>query len=185
MEIWKDIKDYEGLYQVSNKGNVRSLDRVIILKDRLGNDRPSLYKGKILKPLVEDKKRHNSKKRLLVTLSKESKTKKYYIHRLVASAFINNPLNKEQVNHIDGNPLNNNVNNLEWATNTENIRHAFENKLIKTEKEVIQMNKDTLEEIKVFKSESEACRAMGVGQGHIWRSMKRNGTCKGFKWKYK
>lgn len=101
-EIWKDIKDYEGLYQVSNNGKVKSIKRDIILKSS-----------------------SNHKGYLYVILCKNNKSKVGRIHRLVAETFIPNPENKPQVNHINGIKADNNVNNLEWCTNTENLKHAF------------------------------------------------------------
>jgi len=102
MEIWKDIKGYEGLYQISNLGNVKSLFR---------------YK-KTLKPFFR-------KQYFSVNLSKNNNFKTFTVHRLVAENFIINPENKLQVNHIDGNKLNNNIDNLEWNTAKENTNHAL------------------------------------------------------------
>lgn len=112
-EIWVDIKGYEGLYQVSNLGRVKSLNY-----RRTG-------KEKILKP-IKMKRQY-----IKVQLCKNRKPKQYMIHRLVAQAFIPNPDNKEQVNHINGNKADNRVENLEWCTNSENTQHAFENGLNK------------------------------------------------------
>lgn len=100
-EIWVDIKGYEGLYQVSNLGRVKSLERI----DSLGHKR----KEKIFKP-------QKNKGYLRVSLWKDGKGKKYSIHRLVAIAFIPNPDNLPEVNHKDENKFNNNVDNLEWCT---------------------------------------------------------------------
>ena len=98
-EIWKDIKDYEGHYQVSNLSRVKSI--------KFGKER-------ILKPVTD---RHGY---LIVGLWKNNKQKIYKVHRLVAEAFIPNPYNLPQVNHKDENPLNNNVNNLEWCNSKYN-----------------------------------------------------------------
>lgn len=184
MEKWKVIEGYDGYYEVSNKGNVRSVDRVIILKDKLGNDRPCVYKGRMLKKHIRERKEFNSMPRCTVVLSKDGKAKTTFVHRLVAEAFIPRIKDKTQVNHKDGNPLNNNVENLEWCTNLENIQHAFKNNLIHTKKRVSKIDKNTMEVLEVYESESEACRQLGVGQGKVSRAIKRNGTCKGYKWKY-
>lgn len=178
MEEWKNVKGYEGYYQVSNTGLVKSLDREIILKDKLGNDRPSMYKGRILKQNM------NTKGRLYVVLSKDCKPKTFEVHRLVAMAFVENIHCFETVNHIDGNCTNNNYENLEWVSIKENLRHAFKNNLIKTQKKVLQIDNNTGKIINRFNSESEACRYVNVSQGKVGRAIKRNGTCKGFKWKY-
>ena len=107
-EIWKDIEDYEGLYQVSNLGRVKSL----ICR--------GLKRDKVLKAGVD------TQGYLLVNLYKSGKPKSKSIHRLVASAFIPNTLIKHQVNHLDANKKNNCINNLEWTTPSENIKHAIE-----------------------------------------------------------
>ena len=116
---WIDIEGYEGLYQANIKGQVRSLDRVAI--STLGKE--YIRKGKILKECV------NGKGRPVYRLYKSGVGKTHTTHRLVAKAFLPNFHNKPQINHIDGNPLNNNIENLEWVTNQENVIHAFENNL--------------------------------------------------------
>ena len=114
-EIWKDIKNFEGVYMVSNLGNVKSLDR---------NTKKGFIKGKNLSLFKND----NGYVR--VSLQVNNKSKSFTVHRLVAEAFIENPLNKPQVNHIDGDKKNNYVNNLEWATRFENMKHAYDNRLL-------------------------------------------------------
>lgn len=101
-EIWKDIEGYEGLYQISNLCNVKKISS-----------------GRILKQCK------NAYGYLKVGLNKNGKQKVFCIHTLVARAFIPNPENKSQVNHKDGNKTNNNINNLEWVTQQENLAHAF------------------------------------------------------------
>ena len=114
-EVWRDIEGYEGLYQVSSLGRVKSLDRYIT--NSLGYT--LLYKGVILKPRVSDFFKYYT-----VQLNNKDRGRSKSVHRLVAETFIPNPDNLEQVNHIDENKLNNNVTNLEWCTPKENINHG-------------------------------------------------------------
>lgn len=118
MEIWKDIKNFEKLYQVSNYGNVRSLDTTINCKGAKGID-THLRKGRILKQTKGSTKYYN------VNLSKNGKIKLKRVHRLVAEAFISNPNNYPCINHKDGNKLNNNVENLEWCSYSYNNKEAY------------------------------------------------------------
>lgn len=120
MEVWKDVINYEGFYQVSNFGNVRSLDRIIKYID--GRSRNE--KGKVLNPYK------GTKKYLYIDL----KGKSVSIQRLVAIHFLENPENKPTVNHIDGNKSNNHVDNLEWNTFSENNYHAWQTGLRKPNK---------------------------------------------------
>lgn len=117
-EIWKDINGYEGLYQVSNTGKVKSL---------VGwNGRKYVPREKILS------KTKTSTGYYKVELAKCKTKKSFKVHRLVAMAFIPNEESKPHINHKDGNPLNNNVDNLEWCTPKENIEHAIATGLRKT-----------------------------------------------------
>jgi len=118
-EIWKDIKDFENMYQVSNLGRVKSLPRIIMRKD----GKKQTIKGQFLKGSKD------TKGYIQVELKKDGKRNIKVIHRLVALAFIPNVENKEQVNHIDGNKENNCTSNLEWCTCQENIQHAWKNEL--------------------------------------------------------
>lgn len=119
-EIWKPIKGYEGYYEVSNRGNVKSLSRQI----KIRNGKDALKKEKILK-LQKTKNGY-----LSVMLSKERTFLGFYVHRLVARAFIPNPENKPQIDHIDGSRDNNNVNNLRWCTAKENRNYPIARKRV-------------------------------------------------------
>ncbi len=107
-EIWENIEDYEGLYQVSNLGRIKRISKATCT-----------FAGRILK-----NSRHNRGYQT-VDLSKNGVWKKYTVHRLVAKAFIPNPDNKPEVNHKDSNRSNNVASNLEWATSSENSIHAI------------------------------------------------------------
>lgn len=120
MIIWKDIENYEELYEVSNTGLVRSKYRNILQKHGFYVSYPS----KILKADKSGVRTIDGKMYQRVTLSKEHKTKRYFVHRLVAQTFISNPNNKPHVNHIDNDPENNAISNLEWVTHSENMTHA-------------------------------------------------------------
>lgn len=154
-EIWKPIKGYEGLYEVSNLGNVRSCPRIYT------DSRGWVYhkKGQTLKYLLRN--HYNS-----VALCKNNKSAQKTVHRLVATAFIPNPNNLPQINHKDENKLNNHVDNLEWCTaeynnnyGTGNIRRA-----ISKGKRVRCI--ETGEE---FFSIGEAGRRLKIQGGNIWK----------------
>ena len=113
MELWKDIEGYEGIYMISSLGRVKSLGRAQM--QGRGNYR---RKERILSPSTADRY-------AIVTLCKEGKSKYSLVHRLVAKAFVPNPDAKPYVNHIDGDVLNNKVENLEWVTNAENQNHSI------------------------------------------------------------
>ena len=127
-EIWKPIKGFEGLYEVSNTGLVKALPRW-----KINNRGKQLTKEKLLK--FND----FSTDYLRVPLTDKNHIKKYYlVHRLVAMAFIPNEKDLPQVNHIDGNKLNNNVENLEWCTREDNIKHAYKMGLNPSRKKIIE-----------------------------------------------
>jgi len=114
-ETWKDIAGYEGLYQISNTGRVKSMAKTVRCKNGATNSYRERVMAKSKKPSGEVK----------ITLSKGGKSKTLLVHRLVAIHFIPNPMNKPEVNHIDGVRDNNVVSNLEWVTSSENQQHAY------------------------------------------------------------
>lgn len=122
MENWKDISGYEGLYQVSDMGNVRSLDKVC----PIGRYGFVTKKGMVLTPYMQ----HKYQKVMLSTAGRSTK-KNISVHRLVAEAFIPNPENKPEVNHKGGITTDNRATELEWVTRNENISHAVKMGLFK------------------------------------------------------
>ena len=162
-EIWKDIKGYEGEYQVSNKGNVRSLDRICKRIDRYGNETEYKYKGKILS------KNDNGNGYLTVKIKRNGK--RFYVHRLVAEAFLENKENLKEVNHKDNNRSNNVIDNLEWVSRQQNIEHCLKqgrnargerNKKSKLKEEDVLKIREMIEE--GFLTQREIGEKFGVQQ---------------------
>lgn len=158
-EIWKDVVGYEGIYEVSNYGNVRTH------KDK----RSWLKRHKTWRYW---KQRHLKNKTpngrdIRVALWKDGKVKDWLVHRLVAYAFIPNyDETKNSINHIDGNPKNNYVENLEWCNHKENNNHAFDNGLIKTSKitTLVRISDDKQFH---FRSMAKASLFLGRNDGYI------------------
>ena len=166
MEIWHDIEGYEGLYQISNKGHVKSL-----------------YKGseRILRPVID---RYGYYR---IMLYNDSVRKIFSIHRLVAQAFIPNLYNKPQVNHLDENKKNNSVDNLEWATAKENSNYGSRNEKVadSRSKPILQYSKSG-DFIREWKSAAEVERVLGINNSDIIQCCKgRRKSSGGFIWKYK
>jgi hypothetical protein len=143
-EIWKDIKGYEGCYQVSNYGRVKSLPRKINARWGEGHN----IKGRIMSQRLT----HNGY--LVCSLRNGNIQKTYKVHRLVGEVFVENGKNYPQINHKDGNKLNNKPTNLEWVTPKQNTKHAFDTNLRNppkgkshhnarlTEKDVLEIRKN-------------------------------------------
>lgn len=159
-----------GLYQVSNLGNVRSLNY------------NKTKKIQHLKKVVNNKRGY-----LAVGLSKNGIFKIKTVHRLVAETFISNPNNLPQVNHIDENKLNNSVTNLEWCTNKYNINYGTRKERISEKKgrKIIQLDKDD-NIIKVWNGTCHASRELKINEGNIWEACNNKRKTAGkYKWKYK
>ena len=116
---WKEIKGYEGKYIISNYGEIISLPRT-----KQNNSKKQYVEPKEIRKIVNNRNGY-----VYVYLCNDGKDINMRVHRLVAEAFIPNPNNLPQVNHKDGNKINNRVDNLEWCTASENIRHAYKNGL--------------------------------------------------------
>lgn len=202
-EIWKPVVGYEARYEVSNKGRVRSIDREIISQangtkwqyPRTIKQKGVIIKGKLLKGgktrvgyMVIDVGRLYKDNKIV------RKSKKIMLHRLVAEAWIPNPDNKPEINHIDGNKLNNNIENLAWCTRSENIKHAYDTGLLTSNgpgygkdnhraKMVIRMDKEG-NELEIFYCATAISVAMGMSKDAITNAIKTNTLCGGYKWKY-
>ena len=177
-EIWKPVKGYEGIYEVSDLGRVRSLPRM--LTDSKGRRHP--VPMKILRE-------HDRKGYVGYRLCNGSAIVEFSAHRLVAMAFIPNPDNLPIVNHRDENPKNNQVSNLEWCDISYNTRYGTgveraQANHVYHRKAVEQLTKDG-QHVATFKGVKEASRATGADASVIVRVCKgRHETAGGYRWKY-
>lgn len=177
MEQWKDIKGYEGLYQVSNLGNVKSIEKL----DSLGR----LRKERILKPYM------SPEGYLRLTLSKKDKQKKHLVHRLVAQAFLENPDNLSEVNHKNEDKSDNRVENLEFCDRRYNVNYGTGIQR-KAEKQINGKCSKTVyqytlngEFVKEFPSTMEVERQLGYFQTNIGKCcLGKRKTAYGYKWSY-
>lgn len=177
-EIWKDIKGYEGLYQVSNLGNVKSINRYVKYNRWKESNSLQLRKEKMLA------KTKTNNGYLRIMLSKNGSHKMVLLHRLVANAFISNQNNYSQVNHIDCNKENNCVSNLEWCSCKMNMEHAWENKIYKGRK-IAQYKNGEL--IAIYDKIMDAVRNLGIknnGQSIGKVALGKRKSAYGFQWKY-
>jgi len=134
MEIWKDVMGFEGFYKISNYGKIKTLERVVDMP----NGGTRLDKSKLLKC------RDTPNGYKMVKLMARGKVKDISVHRLVGEHFIDNPNNKLTINHIDGVKHNNKYDNLEWATQSENILHSLHilgniNTVNKSKRKIVQL----------------------------------------------
>jgi hypothetical protein len=167
-EIWKDIKGYEGLYKISNKGNVMSL--------RKTNGESNGMR----------KLSYSHKGYLIIVLSKEGKPKTHRVHRLVATAFIPNPYNLPEVNHIDENKTNNSAENLEWCTQIYNLKYGKRSEKISNILSHPVIATSIITGKKLYFKSLRATEKYGFTQSSISRCLKGlHKQHKGFLWSYR
>lgn len=175
-EVWKDIVGYEGLYQVSNLGRVKSLERYV------QNHGALQFHKEQIKRASERKRKDGNQGYLTLRLYKDNKGKNCYIHRLVAEAFIPNPENKPTVNHINGDKHDNRAKNLEWNTYKENNKHAYDTGLNgethRRTMRVLQYDAD-MNLIAEYPSMREAERQTGIDCASISLGFARAGSMAG------
>lgn len=170
-EIWKDIAGYEGMYQVSNLGRVKSLAR--ITKNQYGKQ----------DYILKTKKSDNGY--ISIGLFKNNKQEILLVHRLVAQAFVPNPNDYPIVNHKDEDSTNNNANNLEWCTYEYNNNYGTRSlrSSITKQKKIVQYDLDG-KFIKIWDSAKEAIEKLGLSNHVTDVCHKRRKTCGGYKWEF-
>jgi hypothetical protein len=177
-EVWKPVKGYEGIYEVSNLGRVRSLDRYVERKN--GYILPC--KGSLIMPI------HHKSGYIYIGLTKDGKKHNLKMHRIVAEAFIPNPHNLPEVNHKNEQPDDNRVENLEWCDRSHNIRWK-DGHLRRAKKLWRPVEQYTLdgEYIKTFPSIIEAADAVGISRaliGNVCAQRTHQKSAGGYRWRY-
>lgn len=152
MEMWKDIPEYEGFYQVSNLGRVRSLPRSVPHK-RFGSIN---RRGQVLSERTDKRGYHQAR------LQRDGRSTYPKVHRLVATLFLENPENLPQVNHKDLDKSNNTIENLEWISEKGNMDHAF---AVTVEVENIVTN-----EVRIVRNISDFCKEVGIHDGNLCKT---------------
>lgn len=191
-EVWRDVKNYEGYYEVSNLGRVRSLAKTIKIKNKYG----SRYNRRYNRQLIL-KTKSNKQGYLSVFLTKKGLYKCFRVNRLVAEVFIDNPESKPQAHHVNGIKADNRADNLQWMTRSENGKNAVINGLIKTGKDSPLFGKKhplskavfqlTLKGkfIRKFDCISDVTRELGIVRSNITAACTgRYKIAGGFRWKY-
>lgn len=158
MEEWRDIPNYEGIYQASNYGRIKSVEGKTTVSKRHGT---RVWKERIMKP----KKEYAGRQDLRISLWKNGEQKDFLVARLVAMTWVDGYSPELTVNHIDGNFQNNHVSNLEWVTRSENIRKGFETGLYANSQKPVSLTSETAE--LCFTSMSEASRFLGRCNGYV------------------
>lgn len=178
MERWIKVNGYQ-YYEVSSFGNVRSITHQTQCLSRWGSVRTLLIPGKLLKPA------YYSNGYQFVALSENGTVTQKLLHRIVATAFLPNPLNKAYVNHKDGNKVNNHVDNLEWVTPTENAQHAILTGLTNMKSgdnpysRSVTVERDGIK--KQFETQREAAQFIGAKEVTLSASRKYNRILNGYK----
>lgn len=187
-EIWKDITGYEGLYQISNTGIIRSHDRLIVIPPNPKSTYGFSYikKGQIIKQITD-----KSGYMKVLLYDKNSNRKNAFVHKLVAIEFVDNTNNLPQINHKDENKSNNCVSNLEWCTAKYNTNYGTCIKR-RSEKQIYNNNRvkavakigDNGEIIEEYISMRNAARVNKLPQSNIFKSCNNNIKCGGYLWRY-
>lgn len=176
MKAWKDIPGYEGQYQASIFGYVRSINRKVEKKGKLPSI--ALVSGKIISPWID-----GSTGYLKVTLyTKDHLKRAEKLHRLIAKTFIPNPEGKETVNHKDENKFNNTVSNLEWMTNEENLHYGTRIQKIKENQGMHIARIAPNNDVTYYFTLHDAERKTGIARQSISYAVKHHTLLKGFHW---
>lgn len=170
-EVWKPIPGYEGIYEASNLGRIRTANGKTTSNARYP---VRVWQQRVLKPKVQT--RSNGRKDQRVNLWKDGVESTQLVARLVAMSFLPMPFDNLTVNHINGNPMDNRIENLEWCTIQENIHHAFETGLQKNSEKAVVLESFDGHELS-FKSMAEASRYLKKNNSYVSNKLAKCAPC--------